>query len=49
MDIVAIATLVSSTITAIAAVMIAFITLQQTARPMVQVRIRGNTKFPSAT
>jgi hypothetical protein len=49
MDVVAVATLVTSTVTALAAIFIAFVALQQTARPRIDVRMKGERAFPSGT
>jgi hypothetical protein len=49
MDVIAVATLVSSTLTAVAAIYITFIALQQTARPEIDIHMKGNLIFPSAT
>lgn len=49
MDPIAIANLVSSTITALTAIFIAFIALQQTARPEIDVRMKSDLIFPPAT
>ncbi len=49
MDMIAVATLVSSTVTAVAAIYVAFIALQQTARPRIDVRMTGDFTLPAAT
>ena len=47
MDIIAVASFVTSAFTAISTITIAFIALQQTARPNIDIAIKGKTDFPS--